>query len=179
MGGIIRPVKELKTKKGDMMAFAMIEDTRGGTEVVVFPDTYVDAHTLIKEEAAVLVEGNVQKRETSTNLIAEKIIPIEQAEQEWTASMVIQLDTSSCDKETVARLKRIADRYPGECSGYIAVAVPDKPSVIVQLPENCKIACDPAFLKEVEELLGEGAVTTKCAPVKQKNKKWQKRRKTG
>ncbi|MCF8045049.1 MAG: DNA polymerase III subunit alpha [Desulfarculaceae bacterium] len=181
MGGIIRPVKELKTKKGDMMAFAMIEDTRGGTEVVVFPDTYVDAHNLIKEEAAVLVEGSVQKRESSTNLIAEKIIPIEQAEQEWTASMVIQLDASSCDKETVARLKRIADRYPGECSAYIAVAVPDKPRVIVQLPEDCSVACDPDFLKEVEELLGSGAVTTKCAPVKQKNKnkKWQKRRKTG
>jgi DNA polymerase-3 subunit alpha len=95
--------------------------------------------------------------------------------------MVIQLDASSCDKETVARLKRIADRYPGECSAYIAVAVPDRPRVIVQLPEDCGVACDPNFLKEVDELLGSGAVTTKCAPVKQKNKnkKWQKRRKTG
>ncbi|MGM0642904.1 MAG: DNA polymerase III subunit alpha [Thermodesulfobacteriota bacterium] len=177
MGGIIRPVKEIKTKKGDLMAFALIEDTRGGTEVVVFPDTYVDSHTLIKEEAAVLVEGSIQKRENSTNLIADKIVPIEQAEQEWTAGMVIHMDASYADKETVGSLKRIADRYPGECTTYIAVAVPDKPSVIVQLPEDCKIACDPGFLKEVEKLLGAGAVTTKCAPVKQKNKskKWRKR----
>ncbi len=177
MGGIIRPVKEIKTKKGDLMAFALIEDTRGGTEVVVFPDTYVDSHTLIKEEAAVLVEGSIQKRENSTNLIADKIVPIEQAEQEWTAGMVIHMDASYADKETVGSLKRIADRYPGECTTYIAVAVPDKPSVIVQLPEDCKVACDPGFLKEVEKLLGAGAVTTKCAPVKQKNKskKWRKR----
>ena len=40
IGGLIRSCKQLKSKKGDLMAFITVEDLLNAVEVIVFPDTF-------------------------------------------------------------------------------------------------------------------------------------------
>ncbi len=177
MAGTIRAAKVLKTKKGDMMAFAVLEDRLDSVEVVVFPNVYVDTHQIIADEEPVIVEGEVQKRENSIKILANKIVPMDQAEKEWTASIIISLSAINYSEDVLEKLKHIIVKYPGSCSSYLSIVLPDLSSAVINCSNDYRLCPDAKLFREVELLLGHNSITTKCAPVKQnnkKNRKWEK-----
>jgi len=179
MGGTIKVLKVHKTKKGDMMAFCAIEDQYGSVEVVVFPNLYARRHPLLAEEQIVILEAEVQKTENIVKLIGEKIVPIEQAGEEWTSGIIIEVDAHRYDSHTLEQLKPIIERYPGDCISCLKICIDDgNPAVMVKLSDQYLSCSDSSFFKEVETLLGEGSIDTRCAPIKakvKKKKQWQKR----
>jgi DNA polymerase-3 subunit alpha len=179
IGGIIKVLKTHKTKKGDLMAFCAIEDRNAAVEVVVFPNVYALVHPLLSMEQVVILEAEVQKKESTIKLLAEKIVPIDQAAREWTNGILIAVDADRFDADTLERLKPIIQRYPGDCPACLKISVPDKPEVLVKLADEYMTCSDPAFFKEVEDLMEKGCIETRCAPVKAKVKKkksWGKSR---
>ncbi|MCP3872950.1 MAG: DNA polymerase III subunit alpha, partial [Desulfobacteraceae bacterium] len=107
MAGSLKILKLHKTKKGDMMAFSAIEDQSGSVEVVVFPNLYVKTHMILADEEIVIMEAQVQKKENIVKLIANKIVPIEQASNEWTNGIQIQVDSQTSSLDTLEDLKSI------------------------------------------------------------------------
>jgi len=180
MGGTLRPLKVLKTKKGDMMAFAAIEDKQGSVEVVIFPELYQEVHSMLSEETPVILQGEVQKRENNVKLLGERIIPIDMAEAEWTASIVMNMDAERGDITTLERLKAQLHRFPGTCTAFLEISLKNGSGVVIQLSEDELVSPDPALFKEVEILLGENSIQTRRAPVKQREKKkrWQAKAKS-
>ncbi len=69
--GIIKKIKEIKTKQQESMAFMEIEDDISTIEVVVFPRTYQSSLPLTKD-MIIMVTGNLQKRE-KMQLVADVI----------------------------------------------------------------------------------------------------------
>ncbi len=179
MGGTIRPVKVLQTKKGDTMAFTALEDTYGTIEVVVFPEVYAQNSQIIASEEPVIVQAEVQKRENSVKLLAESIVPMEMAEKEWAASVIIKvngcLDRNRQDEHNLDKLKGIIEKYPGNCIGFLEIQISDSASVIIQICDDNRISPEPALFNEVNALLGYGSIETRCAAIKQKERKksWQ------
>jgi DNA polymerase-3 subunit alpha len=187
MGGALRPLKVLKTKKGDMMAFAALEDKRGSVEVVIFPNVYQEVHYLLGDDSPVILQAEVQRRENSVKLLAEQIVPIERAEAEWTASLVVTIDAETSDTDLLERLKGLFHRFPGTCSVFLEIIIEDgiengaengaenggenRASVVIQLSEDELVAPDPLLFSEVESLLGKNTIETRCAPVKQRERK--------
>jgi len=57
IGGIVASVRPLKTRKGDRMCAFVLDDPYGTVEVVVFPDAFSKAASLIQVDALVLVKG--------------------------------------------------------------------------------------------------------------------------
>jgi len=177
IGGTIKPLKLHKTKKGDLMAFAAIEDIFGTVEVVVFPNVYAQTHDLISDEAIVIVEAEVQKKEKIVKLIANKIVSIDSAEEEWINSCLICVKTDNPSSNVLDRLKKIIQEYPGDCPVYLNIEIPGKPSVLIKLSKEYDVSSNQSFAKAVEKLLGKGALETKCRPVRQKVRKkkpWEK-----
>ncbi|MBF0572451.1 MAG: DNA polymerase III subunit alpha [Desulfamplus sp.] len=190
MGGTIRPVKVLQTKKGDTMAFAALEDTYGVVEVVVFPEVYAQYSQVIASEGAVIVQAEVQKKENGVKLLAESIVPMEMAEKEWATTIIIKIkafDVNSieptesnnlkADENTLDKLKNIFSKYPGNCNGFLEIQISKSATVILQISQDnsLKLSPDSALFKEVDALLGLGSIETRCSAIKQKEKKksWQ------
>jgi DNA polymerase-3 subunit alpha len=73
IGGIIKSVRQITTKKGDAMAFLQVEDPQGAIEVVAFPRTFNDCRDVIHEDALVLVRGKVQVRDEKIAILADLI----------------------------------------------------------------------------------------------------------
>jgi DNA polymerase III subunit alpha len=178
IGGFLKLEKAHKTKKGDMMAFASIDDGHGIVEIVVFPNLYIDTHHLITSEAAVILEGDIQKKESSINLIAKKLIPIEEAEEEWTQNVVINIDSEQKTPENLDRLKTLFSMYPGKCSSYIAIKSQNESDVLIKTSDDFKVSSTKEFFEKVDLLFGSNSIKTTCAPVKQstKEKRWQKKK---
>ncbi len=174
MAGTIRAVKVIKTRKGDMMAFSLLEDRLSNVEVVVFPNVYADVHQIIADEEPVIVEGEVQKRENSIKILANKIIPMDKAEKEWTSGIIISISALNTGEATLEKLKHILVKYPGTCSSYLSIILPDGSSVVINCSEDYGLCPDSELFREVEMLLGHNSIKTKCAPVKQNKKKIRK-----
>jgi DNA polymerase-3 subunit alpha len=81
IGGIITGVKRTVTKGGSAMAFLTIEDLTGSVEVIVFPRTYEQVHFLLKRDSVVVVRGKVDIAEQQAKILAERIMPLEDAEE--------------------------------------------------------------------------------------------------
>ncbi len=77
VAGIVSAVRELITKKNERMAFVTLEDFYGKSEVIVFPRSYENYASLIKEDAILAVDGRLSVRDNeNTKIIASEIYAI-------------------------------------------------------------------------------------------------------
>ncbi|MEN8200453.1 MAG: DNA polymerase III subunit alpha, partial [Thermodesulfobacteriota bacterium] len=93
IGGLIRSCKELKSKKGDPMAFITVEDLLGSVEVIVFPETFSRCYQLLSSTETIIVQGNVQNDERGPKIIAQSIDLLPDAREQHTDSIRIMLDS--------------------------------------------------------------------------------------
>ncbi|MGD9277400.1 MAG: DNA polymerase III subunit alpha [Desulfobacterales bacterium] len=171
IGGIVRNLKTIKTKKkGSLMAFVILEDLHGSVEATVFSSLYAKAHDLLSEDRPILIQGQLQKDENSVKILADTIIPIDKAEETWTASVHFNLDITRTQRELLVNLKEIFKRHPGSCRAYIHLLNPDKTETIIALSNSMKLRAGLALTREVNRFLGYNAVETDCgfamSPVK-------------
>jgi DNA polymerase-3 subunit alpha len=165
IGGLVRSTKNIKTKKGELMAFVTIEDMHGSVEVIVFSRVFSDVRDLLVEDRPVLVQGQVQKDEKSVKILADKVIPIDKAEETWAASVHFNLEISRTDREGLENLHAILKRHPGLCPAFLHLRSPDNADSIIALPDGFKLKAGGALTREVNGFLGYQAVETRCRAV--------------
>jgi len=165
IGGLIGSIKNLRTKRQEMMAFVTIEDLKGSVEVIVFPRVYKQTEELIREDAAVIVQGEVQREEKGVKVIADSIVPMEKVEESWTASVHITLDAGSSDKKTLNELKKILQDNPGSCAGYLHLKIPKMSDTVIALPDTLKLEMGGNLVREVSHLLGPDSIQTECSEI--------------
>ena len=69
------------TAKG--ITFLLLEDEHGLLNVIVFPDLYSERRHIVRGEPFVVVEGVLQQRNNTINLVAERIWPLSEARAEF------------------------------------------------------------------------------------------------
>ncbi|MBF0119908.1 MAG: DNA polymerase III subunit alpha [Desulfobacterales bacterium] len=170
IGGMIKSLKTIKTKKGDTMAFVMIEDMQGSVEVTVFSSVYNSVSELLVEDMPVLVQGMLQKiDENSAKILADAIIPIDKADEIWTTKISFNLDINTIKRETLVKMKEILEQYKGTCETFINLRN-NNSEIIVSLPEKLRLKSSQSMIHEVNEVLGYNAVETICViPTKSQN----------
>ncbi|PIQ92154.1 MAG: DNA polymerase III subunit alpha [Parcubacteria group bacterium CG11_big_fil_rev_8_21_14_0_20_39_22] len=73
IGGIVEEVKNIITKKNEVMAFVKIADLTGSIETVVFPKTYSEYKDMLVLEKCVALKAKVSMRNGEVSLIVEKV----------------------------------------------------------------------------------------------------------
>ncbi len=163
IGGMVRDVKVIRTKKGDSMAFVTLEDMHGTIEITVFTSLYADASSLLVEDNAVLVQGQVQKEEKSIKILADSIIPMDKAEETWTADVHLNLDISGLQKHHLLELQETLKKYPGSCEVYLHLRDPGKTDTVIALPKTMRLKAGVNLAREVKAIFGYNAIETVCS----------------
>ncbi len=163
VGGIISAVKEITSKNG-RMAFVSLEDINGVIEVIVFSRLYSEVEPLIRDTRVVFVEGEIQKREAEVKILANNVIPIERAEETWTASVHVFLDVNRADRKLLKQLYEILSAHPGSCRGYLHLSDSVNTETIIALPDNLRLAAGASLGRAVRTFLGVDAVKTTILP---------------
>jgi len=70
--GMVSSVRELLTKKGDRMAFVVLEDLTHQIEMVAFPETYVALKEVLVEGSCVAVKGKLSIRNDEPSIMLDK-----------------------------------------------------------------------------------------------------------
>jgi DNA polymerase-3 subunit alpha len=91
VGGVIVGVRPVITKARQTMGVATMEDLQGSLEVIVFPKVLEETRAEWVEEAIVLVGGRVDHKGDATVLLAEWVVPWEDARTRGPAAMQARL----------------------------------------------------------------------------------------
>jgi len=169
--GIIQNVKTIRTKRNELMAFIMLEDTLGAVEVIVFPTIYRQVSQFMEVGEAGFFEGRLQQDDQSVKILADSFVPIDAAEDTWTASVHFQLDVNRVAKPDLVALYGIVRQFPGACPGvlHLRQSTEECWEVKLALPDSLRICPDADLFRQVRALFGRDAIQTECAPVVIKN----------
>lgn len=159
VGGIVSKVKTFVPKrKQERMAFVTLEDMDGAFEVVVFSDVYSRTSDLLCEDSLVMVAGQVNFRDGEPKVIAEEIVPMEEAEEKFARASHIKLMTAGLEENTLEKLARVVAENEGRCKLFIHCATPDAGEVIIESAAGKGLKPGPEVKEQVEALMGEGSI---------------------
>lgn len=80
MAGMVTSKKTLITKSSKMMAFLVLEDLYGVSEIVVFPNVYEKCANFTNVDSVIAVSGTINfKEDEAPKLLADNIMPLEEA----------------------------------------------------------------------------------------------------
>ena len=74
---MLNEVKQYTTKKGDQMAFLVLEDGSAQVEGVCFPESYKRIQEVLTEDSRLIVWGKVDYRDDKVQLIVDDAEPVE------------------------------------------------------------------------------------------------------
>ncbi len=83
VGGMISECKRIRTKKGDPMMFATLDDLEGQVEVLIFNSAYAKNEGQVEVDRVVLIRGRVDHKEAGeTKIVAQEVEPFEPTPEE-------------------------------------------------------------------------------------------------
>jgi DNA polymerase-3 subunit alpha len=161
LGGMWTKIKHTTTKKtNEQMAVCLLEDLHGDVEVLVFPNSFAQLAPHLKPNAVVFVEGRTASREERPRLIAQSIVPIEQAGARLVKAVELTLHHGS-QSALPEQLKDLLARHPGSVPVYLRLELAQEPSMRLRLSEHFKVEPVQELLETLERLLGTEAVVIK------------------
>jgi DNA polymerase-3 subunit alpha len=187
IAGLVREVRRVVTRKGQIMAYATLEDLTGAVDIVLFPRVFEQARLLFEPDKVLVVQGKVDARAGSTRATgsggAAPVDPELEPEVE-TASVVADMawlwDDPDCvpvarrqlvhvripssDSGLAERLEAVLARHPGHDEVVLHVVVGSR-EVIVNA-DRYHVLAGPALVAEIDELVGLAA--TKLETVRPK-----------
>lgn len=148
IGGMVKGVKRVTTKKGDQMAIVTIEDMTGSMEAVAFPEAYANFSPLLQSEARLFLRGKLQFREEEPNLIINEAKPLG-------GGSLLALDLSLETRPVqLVGLKGLLTNYPGETPLILNFGDGRR----VMTGRECWIDPQPALIERLREVFGDQAV---------------------
>ncbi|SDI77865.1 DNA polymerase III subunit alpha [Natribacillus halophilus] len=150
--GAIEQLKHIRTKNGQTMAFLQLSDESQTCEVVIFPAIYRKVNHVLEEESYVFIRGKRTVDQYGHKVIAEDVIPVEQARAEASDVLYIKL---LADKEVNAqsrRLKRMLQKEPG----FSQVRVyNEKTQQLYALADHYRVRINEELRTNLKSLVGE------------------------
>ena len=97
LAGLIPAIKTIVTKKGQMMAFAKLEDMTGSIEMVIFPSVYEKYRRILDEDVVIIAEGKLSSKDgVEYNLLVDKMrLPEKGIEEERIVKLRITEELNS------------------------------------------------------------------------------------
>ena len=83
VGGMVSELKRIRTRKGEPMMFATLDDLEGQVEILVFNSAYAQNAERIAVDSVLLVRGRVDHKEQGeTKLVVQEVEPFEPSAEE-------------------------------------------------------------------------------------------------
>jgi DNA polymerase-3 subunit alpha len=145
-------------KRGNLMAFATIEDFTGKAECIIFSDAYKKYANILVMASIIMVIGKNDGSEEAIKVIVNEVIPIEKVRERFTKSILLNVNLDSLDEGTIFELGKLLEKHRGNCTCYFNVNGGGLGRNSVYFSRKYVIEPSNQFISAVKILLGEGAV---------------------
>jgi len=160
-GGIITSLRETRTRRGALMAFATLEDMSGSFDLVVFSEPFAQYGGLLKSAAAddsgagpkpLLVTGTLEVAEPP-KILVRTVVDLDRAEEKLCSQMRVRLTAEEATSDHLTALKGMLQRHPGECEVVLQILIPEESETCLLLP-GLEVRPNDELRDEVNGLFG-------------------------
>jgi DNA polymerase-3 subunit alpha len=119
--GMLRDLRTTITKKGEKMAFAILDDYNGSIALTIFPRTYERAQGLLADNAIVGLTGKLEfdSKKDVWQIIVDAFKNPQDLEAQAASELHIQIDEEPRSTEDFVLLRGILVENPGNCTIYL------------------------------------------------------------
>lgn len=153
--GLIKSKREIITKKGDRMAFVMLEDANSTAEIILFPSAFKKAESWLNSHTMFVVKGGLDiTSPQKCKIKANEFLPLDLFFQEWPQIFKISCRvTHPLSVETLVTLEK--SFAPGKTGLEFLFA---ENGTVLRLSTHKKVT----VTQELCELLEEQALQVRC-----------------
>ncbi len=170
VGGIITEAKRIRTRNGDPMMFATLDDLAGAVEMIVFGKAIAEHEVALAVDQVVLVRGRVDHKEAgNTSLVVQSVEPFAPSEEEVerartkadakakTATALAHpvrlcIDASSLPASAIEDCKQLIEENPGPAEVVLEITT-SSGTRKVRLGETYRVQHTPTLRAELENIL--------------------------
>ena len=153
IGGLIASVRGHVTRKGDQMAFVMLEDLTGTTEVTIFSRAYATCRDILVQDRTVIVRGRIDARGGGeAKLVAAEVLPFEAVKE--VVVVRLSLDARTVDATELDELRELVMEFPGDHPVVVELSTSSGLRRL-RLGSGFRVRPESAFFAEVKARLGD------------------------
>jgi len=153
---VVQALKEIRTKRGDPMAFVTISDETGEMEAVIFPDLYREVHRFLEEEMMIFIVGKVESRNNTHQWILSVMEPFTgkhlKGKQKGSNKRLFVRYPKNEHHASLQIIQSISNTYPGNIS---VIVHHEDVKETYQLQRAYNVSANEACLAELRERFGE------------------------
>ncbi|MHA6251445.1 DNA polymerase III subunit alpha [Oceanobacillus sp. CAU 1775] len=111
---IVQEIKQIRTKRGDQMAFLTLADENSTIDAVLFPDLYREEKRWLEEEMLIFIKGKIEMRNDRLQWVIDKVEPFDEARLEEEAEKIIFIkSTKETNANALEFIGSVAKAHPG------------------------------------------------------------------
>jgi DNA polymerase-3 subunit alpha len=155
-GGVVSNIREVTTKKKDVMAYITIEDLKGSVTVIFFADIYRSSFSLLHSDEPVLIKGTIDAGEEGIKVIASELTALANAGEKPFNSVHFFIDVLRSSPDDILLLNRLLSKHSGDSDGYIHI-INGRTEVVIFLGKESRFKLSNHLKEETDRLFGEGS----------------------
>jgi DNA polymerase III subunit alpha len=170
VGGIIVEAKKIRTRNGDHMMFATLDDLAGNVEILVFGKALSEFETALAVDEVVLIKGRVDHKEAGKTCLvvqsAERFAPTQEEIEQASAVSArrgavataiaepvhLRIDASALGTSLIEDLKHAIQEYPGPAEVLLDVDTGTR-ICRLRLGEAYRVQHTPTLRAELEQVV--------------------------
>ncbi|HEX2070421.1 MAG TPA: DNA polymerase III subunit alpha [Thermoleophilaceae bacterium] len=126
VGGIVTECKKIRTRKGEPMLFATLDDLEGQVEMLVFAKVYADNADKVEVDSVITVRGRVDKKEAGeVKLVAQEVAAFDPSPEE--------VELAAAEAAAEPQVKRLAKLVTLEVPGDVPESLLDELKQVVEI----------------------------------------------
>jgi DNA polymerase III subunit alpha len=170
VGGIVAESKKIRTKSGNQMMFATLDDVEGQVEMLVFKADQAESAGAIETDAVVLVRGRIDHKERGeTKLVVQEAERFEPDGEEIARASAaaaapaeplrLTVDAASLRRPGMFdQLKEVFEHHKGEADVHLAIRGEDGKPTEVRLGNGYRVRPSSGLRAELDQVLGTDAL---------------------
>jgi DNA polymerase-3 subunit alpha len=171
VGGIITEAKRIRTRNGDHMMFATLDDLAGAVEMLVFGKALAEHEAALALDSVVIVKGRVDHKEAGkTCLVVQSVEAFAPSQEEVerankaaraaaaTATALaepvsLRIAAADLSESGIDELKQMLEESRGSAEVIVEIERSDGRTRRVRLGEEYRVRHTPTLRAELEQLL--------------------------
>jgi DNA polymerase-3 subunit alpha len=164
VGGLVTQfVKKFTKTKQEAMCVFQLEQLDGIIEVVVFPSSFSDFGVYVREEAPVLVCGDLINEDV-LKIHASEIYSLSEVHKYFARKLNIHIGAARANDEVLRELKQIMRLHPGDIPVGLCIEQPGGEKVFIDADHSFRVSASERLVRELEKVIGEESVFINVNP---------------
>jgi len=160
VGGIIDNVRPAVTRRGrfagQRWARYDFSDLEGSASGVLFAQEYATYGRYLEKNAIVFLKARMDYQGNEPSLRAEQVIPIERAHAMLAGGLLVDLDITLADPDTVTRLRDACASHHGPAPVHVRIATPDEGTYVIRVGRSMFVEPSKQLYDAVTQVVGPG-----------------------